>query len=79
MYDAFHSGATDVNVLRAWGVPVARLGFPPLELPPGMRGDLASWMGTVRVDNMQKLIKCLIYSIIDTCTRDVQEVGLPAK
>ena len=79
VYDAFHSGATDVNVLRAWGVPVARLGFPPLELPPGMREDLASWMGTVKVDNMLKLIKCLIYSIIDTCARDVEEVGLSKK
>jgi acetylornithine deacetylase/succinyl-diaminopimelate desuccinylase-like protein len=74
VYEVFHSGATDVNILRQWGVPVARLGFPPLELPEGMKPDLGAWMGTVRVENMRKLIKCLIYSIIDTCTRDLREV-----
>ena len=74
VYEVFHSGATDVNILRQWGVPVARLGFPPLELPVGMKPDLGAWMGTVKVENMKKLIKCLIYSIIDTCTRDLREV-----
>ena len=73
-YDAYHSGATDVNVLRHWGVPVARLGLPPLELPAGMKEDLASWMGAVSVENAHKLIRCYIYSIIDTCTRDLEEI-----
>ncbi|MGD9765400.1 MAG: M20 family metallopeptidase [Candidatus Binatia bacterium] len=76
VYDAFHSGATDVNVLRARGVPVARLGFPPLDLPAGTQGDLATWMGTVRVENMIKLVKCLIYALVETCTSSIEEVGL---
>jgi len=73
-YDVFHSGATDVNVLRAWGVPVARLGFPSAGPPSGMRPDLVSAMGAVSIENMKPLIKCLIYSIIDTCTRSIEQV-----
>jgi acetylornithine deacetylase/succinyl-diaminopimelate desuccinylase-like protein len=75
-YDVPHSGATDVNILRMWGVPVARLGLPPLELLPGMKKDLASWMGLVKIENMKRLIKCYIHSIVDTCTRTREEVGL---
>jgi acetylornithine deacetylase/succinyl-diaminopimelate desuccinylase-like protein len=74
-YDVFHSGATDVNVLRAWGVPVARLGFPSGGPPAGLRPDLVSAMGAVSIENTKPLIKCLIYSIIDTCTRNIEELN----
>jgi acetylornithine deacetylase/succinyl-diaminopimelate desuccinylase-like protein len=76
VYDTFHSGATDVNILRAWGVPVARLGVPLYDLPAGLKPDLATGMSTLRVEDTKRLIKCFIYSIIDTCTRSVDEVGL---
>jgi hypothetical protein len=35
-------------------------------------------MGVVSVEAMQRLTRCLIYAIVDTCTRDRAEVGLPA-
>ena len=75
-YDWPHSGATDVNVLRAWGVPVARLGFPQGPAPDG-RDDLPSRMGAVDIQNMKRLIRCLIEVAVDTCTRPTADVGLP--
>lgn len=75
-YDWPHSGATDVNVLRASGVPVARLGFPQ-STPPHMKQDLPSWMGAVDIQNMKRLIRCLIEVAVDTCTRSTTDVGLP--
>jgi acetylornithine deacetylase/succinyl-diaminopimelate desuccinylase-like protein len=68
------SGATDAAILRGRGIPTARLGlprFPPLPEFPGFS------MGVVNVEAMQRLTRCLIYAIVDTCTRDRAEVGLP--
>jgi hypothetical protein len=33
-------------------------------------------MGAATPDAMQRLTECLIYAIVDTCTRDRAEVGL---
>jgi len=78
-HEVAHSGATDVNIIRAHGIPVARLGTPPFQLPGGMRQDLLSWMGTASTVNLARLVKCYIYSVIDTCTRSIEEVGLATK
>jgi acetylornithine deacetylase/succinyl-diaminopimelate desuccinylase-like protein len=68
------SGATDANILRGWGIPTARLGMPPLQHLGAE--DLGYMMGVSSVSCMKQLTKCLIYTIIDTCTRTRQEVGL---
>lgn len=69
-----HSGATDANTLRRWGIPTARLGMPPL--PDPRYDDLAFMMGVSNIFGMKQLTKCLVYSIIDTCTRTRKEISL---
>lgn len=68
------SGATDANILRAWGVPTARLGIPRPQSRSEGRSRFS--MDVCSVSAMKQLTKCLVYSIIDTCTRDRREVGL---
>lgn len=70
-----HSGATDANMLRRWGIPTARLGLPPLEGP--QPDDPGAMQGVNSVSGMKRLAKCLVYAIVETCARTRQEVGLP--
>jgi acetylornithine deacetylase/succinyl-diaminopimelate desuccinylase-like protein len=67
------SGATDANILRAAGIPTARLGMPRLQGAPGKARSVFS-METSNVAGMKQLTKCLAYAIIDSCTRDREEV-----
>ncbi len=67
------SGATDAAILRSRGIPTARLGLPRTPPPPNYPGFS---MGAVTPAAMQRLTECLVYAIVDTCTRDRGEVGL---
>jgi acetylornithine deacetylase/succinyl-diaminopimelate desuccinylase-like protein len=67
------SGATDAAILRGRGIPTARLGLPRTPPPANYPGFS---MGAATPQAMQRLTECLIYSVIDTCTRDRAEVGL---
>jgi len=58
------SGATDANVLRAHGIPTARIGLPKAVLP-GI--DFQRGMNTVSVAAMATLTKHLIYTSIAMC------------
>jgi acetylornithine deacetylase/succinyl-diaminopimelate desuccinylase-like protein len=67
------SGATDANILRAWGIPTARLGMPrPRNSSKEQRSGFS--METSNISGMKQLTKCLVYAIIDTCTRDRSEI-----
>ena len=67
------SGATDANILRAGGIPTARLGMPRLKsAPQGQRAAFS--METSNISGMKQLTKCLVYAIIDTCTRERSEL-----
>jgi acetylornithine deacetylase/succinyl-diaminopimelate desuccinylase-like protein len=68
------SGATDAAILRGRGIPTARLGLPRAVPPPAYPGFS---MGVAHVPAMQRLTECLVYAIVDTCTRDRAAVGLP--
>ncbi len=68
------SGATDAAILRGRGIPTARLGLPRAAPPSAYQGFS---MGVAHVESMYRLTKCLVYAVIDTCTRDRVEVGLP--
>ena len=60
------SGTTDGNVLRAWGIPTARLGLPGLMTPD------PSWppmFDACRIEDLSRLTKCYVHALIDTCTR----------
>jgi acetylornithine deacetylase/succinyl-diaminopimelate desuccinylase-like protein len=67
------SGATDAAILRGRGIPTARLGLPRATPLPGYPGFS---MGVANVESMRRLTRCLVYSIVDTCTRSRAEVGL---
>jgi acetylornithine deacetylase/succinyl-diaminopimelate desuccinylase-like protein len=67
------SGATDAAILRGRGIPTARLGLPRTPPPPQYPGFS---MGAASPAAMQRLTECLVYAVVDTCTRDRTEVGL---
>lgn len=69
------SGATDAAILRGRGIPTARLGLPRFQAPAEYPGFS---MGVVSATSMEKLARCLVYGIVDTCTRQRAEVGLAA-
>ncbi len=68
------SGATDANILRGRGIPTARIGMPPAKSPLPFGNTFS--MGTVEVEGMMQLARCLVHITIDTCTRRRDEVGL---
>jgi acetylornithine deacetylase/succinyl-diaminopimelate desuccinylase-like protein len=68
------SGATDAAILRGRGIPTARLGLPRA-VPPAAYPGFS--MGVAHVPALQRLTECLVYAIVDTCTRDRAAVGLP--
>jgi acetylornithine deacetylase/succinyl-diaminopimelate desuccinylase-like protein len=67
------SGATDANILRAAGIPPARLGMPRVKSAEQNQRSRFS-METSSIAGMKQLTKCLVYAAIDTCTRERQEV-----
>ena len=64
------SGTTDGNVLRAWGIPTARLGLPGLA---GLQSDLPPMFDGCRLEDLRRLTRCYVYALIDTCTRSREE------
>jgi acetylornithine deacetylase/succinyl-diaminopimelate desuccinylase-like protein len=69
------SGATDANILRAHGVPTARIGMGPLGSDAPFAGRFS--MGVVSVSAMEKLTRALIAVAVDTTTRSLADVGAP--
>jgi acetylornithine deacetylase/succinyl-diaminopimelate desuccinylase-like protein len=70
------SGATDANVLRGHGIPTARIGLARVPDDAPMPNDFSKGMNVVDLREMEKLTRCLVYVIIDTCLRSRREVGL---
>jgi succinyl-diaminopimelate desuccinylase len=60
------SGATDANILRAHRIPTARIGLPKVTLPDT---DFQRGMNAVKIEDMVKLTRHLIYTSIAVCTR----------
>jgi acetylornithine deacetylase/succinyl-diaminopimelate desuccinylase-like protein len=67
------SGATDANILRAAGIPTARLGMPRRAVANDNQRSVFS-MDRSNIAGMKQLTKCLVYAAVDTCTRDRREV-----
>jgi len=67
------SGATDANILRAAGIPTARLGMPRLATADGEQRSAFS-MERSNIAGMKQLTKCLVYAAIDTCMRERREI-----
>ena len=68
------SGQTEAVILRAAGIPTARFGLPAAMTAAAGRPRHS--MGRVEIAGMLRYARCLIYTIIDTCTRSRAEVGL---
>ncbi|MFN3258703.1 MAG: M20 family metallopeptidase [Ilumatobacter sp.] len=60
------SGATDANILRAAGVPTARVGLPKV-VRPDRDVDFQFGMNAVDVDDMMRLSQLLVRTAIDYC------------
>ncbi len=78
------SGATDVAILRMWGIPTARLGVPHDAV--GREGPWAGVddlpMNMVHVDDCARLVEALVRVALDTCGRsraEIVEAGTSAK
>ena len=70
------SGQTDAATITQMGIPLARLGYPfsvdiPEEYSDGLGG-----MGIARVSDLIRPCETVVYSILDSCTRDREEIGL---
>ncbi|MDE0175323.1 MAG: peptidase dimerization domain-containing protein [Defluviicoccus sp.] len=68
------SGQTEAVILRAAGIPTARFGLPAVMTASAERPRHT--MGLVETAGMRRFARCLIYTIVDTCTRSRAEVGL---
>ncbi len=68
------SGQTEAVMLRRHGIPTARMGLPAVMTASEDRPKHS--MGMVEIAAMRRFTRCLIYSIVDTCTRSREEVGL---
>ncbi|MEV4014198.1 peptidase dimerization domain-containing protein [Nonomuraea angiospora] len=64
-----NSGATDANILRARGIPTARVG-----MPKAVTDDFALGMNTVDVRAMRRLCEVLLRVAADTLTRTRAEI-----
>lgn len=71
------SGATDANILRARGIPTARIGMPPLPDHTPVPADFSRGMNVVHVPDMLRLTEALIRIAIDTCTRPRTDRAAP--
>lgn len=65
------SGQTEAVILRRHGIPTARIGLPAQVLPNGEHT-----MGVASAEDMHKLARVLLHTMVDTCTRSLAEVGL---
>ena len=68
------SGQTEAVILRRHGIPTARFGLPAVMTASADAPKHT--MGMVEVAGMRRFTRCLIYSIVDTCTRSRAEVGV---
>lgn len=68
------SGASDVGVLRARGIPAVRVGLPPAGAPNPYPGFS---MGVADAGAVRRLAELLVGLAVDVTTRSRGELGLP--
>jgi acetylornithine deacetylase/succinyl-diaminopimelate desuccinylase-like protein len=73
---ALQAGQTDTAIIRALGVPAARVGYPwpPASTPPGFEG--LGGMGIASIADLMKGVRVVAYTVVDTLTRTRKELGL---
>jgi len=63
-----NSGATDANILRAHGIPTARIGMQRAGEGAPLEPDFPRGMNVVELAEVRRLAETLIHSIVLTCT-----------
>jgi acetylornithine deacetylase/succinyl-diaminopimelate desuccinylase-like protein len=73
----YQAGQTDGAIIRALGVPAARIGYPwpPASIPADLAAGLGG-MGVASVDDVMKGVRIAAYTVVDTLTRTRAELGL---
>lgn len=70
------SGQTDAATITQLGIPLARLGYPFAVDTPEEYSDGLGGMGVARISDLIRPCESVVYSILDSCTRSREEVGL---
>ena len=66
------SGTTDGAILRNAGIPTARIGLPGMAEPePGW----PPMFDACRIGDLERLTRVYLHALVDTCTRDREEMG----
>lgn len=73
----YQAGQTDGAMIRALGVPTARVGYPwpPDTIPPHLAPGLGG-MGVASIADVMKAVRTIAYIVIDTLSRTREELGL---
>ena len=74
----FMAGQTDAATINRTGFPLVRIGYTwpgEEDLPPEFTEGLGG-MGVARIPGLENTVREAIYTIIDSCTRTREEVGL---
>ncbi len=66
------SGATDANILRARGIPTARIGMGRIGPDAPIELDFPATMNVVDVREMHRLTRHLVHTIVNTVTRPAE-------
>lgn len=66
-----NTSGVDADVLRAWGIPTARIGLP--RTPPELLSEVSSSMNVSDAAGMERLTRILVAAIVDTCTRPLEQ------
>ena len=70
------SGQTDAATICRLGIPLVRMGYPfAVNMPPEYAEGLGG-MGVARISDLIGPCQSVIYTIIDTCTRERGELSL---
>ncbi|NKY33646.1 M20/M25/M40 family metallo-hydrolase [Nocardia speluncae] len=64
------SGATDANILRARGLPTARIGMDRIGPDAPLALDFPSGMNVVDIREAVRLTRTIVYTAISLCTRE---------
>ncbi|HEX7659026.1 MAG TPA: hypothetical protein VF444_06050 [Pseudonocardiaceae bacterium] len=73
----YQAGQTDGALIRALGVPTARVGYPwPPETAPSELSEGLGGMGVASVADTLRGVRTVAYAVIDTLTRTRAELGL---
>ncbi|WP_062975580.1 hypothetical protein [Nocardia flavorosea] len=65
-----NSGATDANILRARGLPTARIGMDRIGADAPLPLDFPSGMNVVDIREAVRLTRAIVHTAITLCTRE---------